>query len=200
VYKCARSEAREEIQVGSKKGDNMKYRLLKHAVLLLCIVGLCEVGSAWFETHAQTQDDVSVAKQFVGMWRLVSRPQRLADGTTRQNPVSVAYIIYTDTGHMCYVGMNPNRPRWKSETAPTPEEALSGITGLGAYCSTVEIHAKDGFVVHHVEIDSIPNIVGRARKRWFAFQGINRVSLRIDAPELTSPVVEDTLIWERVVK
>jgi hypothetical protein len=149
-------------------------------------------------SHAQSPDDI--ARQFLGMWRLVCRTQRLADGTTRQSPISAAYIIYSDTGRMCYVGMNPNRPRWKSETAPTPEEALSGIMGLGAYCATVEIHAKEGFVVHHVEIERSPNLVGRARKRWFTFEGSNRVSLRIDAPELTSPVVEDVLTWERVVK
>jgi len=149
-------------------------------------------------SRAQSQDDIT--KQFVGTWRLVSWAQRLADGTTRQNPISVAYLIYTDTGHMCSVFMNPNRPLWKSATAPTPEEALSGITGMGSYCATVEIHAKEGFVIHHVEIDKSPNVVGRDRKRWFTFSGPNRVALRIDTPELTAPVVESTLIWERVVK
>jgi len=147
-------------------------------------------------SYAQSQDEI--AKQFVGMWRLVSWPERLADGTTRQDPKSVAYIIYTDTGHMCYVNMDPNRPRWKSAAAPTPEEALSGITGLGAYCATVEIHAKEGFVIHHVEIDAVPNTVGTDRKRWFTFQGPNRLSLRTDPP--TAGTVESTLIWERVVK
>jgi len=149
-------------------------------------------------SYAQSQGDI--AKQFVGMWRLVSWPQRLADGTTRQSPLSVAYIIYTDTGHMCYVSMDPNRPRWTSAAAPTPDEALSGMKGLGAYCATVEIHPKEGFVIHHVEIEKTPNLVGMARKRWFTFQGPNRVSLRIDTPELTPPLVESTLIWERVVK
>ena len=149
-------------------------------------------------SYAQSQDEI--AKQFVGTWRLVSYTERFADGTKRQDPRSAGYIIYTDTGHMCYVGMDPNRPRWKSQAAPTPEEALSGITGLGAYCATVEIHAKEGFVIHHVEIDRIPNLVGRNRKRWFRFQGPNRLSLRIDTPELTSPVVESILTWERVVK
>ena len=96
--------------------------------------------------------------------------------------------------------MNPNRAKWKSETAPTAEEAISGITGLGAYCATVEVHSKEGFVIHHTEIDRIPNLVGRAKKRWFTFQGPNRVVLRVDAPELISPVVEDTLAWDRVQK
>jgi len=163
------------------------------ALSILLAFGLLNGSS-----HAQTPDDIG--KQFIGMWRLVSWPQRLADGTTRQSPLSVAYIVYTDTGHMCYVGMDPNRPRWKLATAPTPQEALSGMTGFIAYCSTVEVHPKEGFVIHHVEIENRPNLVGMARKRWFAFQGPNRVSLRIDTPELAAPVVESTLIWERVVK
>ncbi len=149
-------------------------------------------------SHAQSQDDV--ARQFVGTWRLVSWAQRLADGTARQNPISIASLIYSDTGHMCSVGMNPKRLRWKSATAPTPEEALSGITGMYGYCATVEIHAKEGFVIHHVEIDKSPGFVGMDRKRWFTFSGPNRVALRIDTPELTSPVVESILTWERVVK
>ena len=159
--------------------------------ILLMIGGLLGTPSP---SSAQSED--AIAKQFVGMWRLVSQPQRLADGTTRQDPKSVAYIIYTDTGHMCYVAMDPNRPKWKSETVPTPEEALSGGMGFGAYCGTVEIHAKEGFVVHHVEIDMSPTSVGRNRKRWFTFQGRNRISLRVDAP--SPPLVENTLIWERV--
>jgi len=80
---------------------------------------------------------LAVARQFVGMWRLASRTQRLADGTTRQHSNIAGYIVYTDTGRMCYVAMDPNRPRWKSETEPTLEEALSGITGLSAYSGTV---------------------------------------------------------------
>src|ERR1700722_10166013 len=102
------------------------------AISMLLAFGLLNSMS-----YAQSQDDI--AKQFVGMWRQVSFPERLANGTTRHNPLSVAYIIYTDTGHMCYVGMTPNRPRWKSAVAPTPEEALSGFPGSYSYCGTVEI-------------------------------------------------------------
>jgi len=48
--------------------------------------------------------------------------------------------------------------------------------GLGAYCGTVEIHANEGFVIHHIEIERSPNDVGGIRKRWFTFQGSNRQS------------------------
>lgn len=142
----------------------------------------------------------ATAKQFIGTWRLVSWPQRLADGTTRQDPRSTAYIIYTDTGYMCSVGMAPSRQLWASETVPTGAEAVAAMGGAGfyGYCARVEIHSAEGFVLHHVEIDKSPNLVGRTRKRWFTFQGPDRVALRIDSSELVAPVVESTLIWERV--
>ena len=144
-------------------------------VRLLVAVGIIilVLGSRSFETHAQSTDDVAMAKRFVGMWRLASRPERIADGTTKQNANSVAYIIYTDTNpiHMCYVAMDPNRPMWKSEFAPTESEAMSGIKGSSSYCSTVEVNAKEGYVIHHVEIASVPNVVGRDRKRWFTSTG-----------------------------
>jgi hypothetical protein len=151
-----------------------------------------------FAGSAQAQDDA--ARHFVGMWRLASWQQRLADGTTRRPANSVAYIIYTETGHMCYVAMNPNRPTWSSERAPTAEEALSGITGFGGYCARVDVHAKEGFVLHHVEIEKTPNIVGRTRKRWFTFEGPDRISLRVDRAELAPGVAESILTWERVRK
>ena len=169
-------------------------RRLSVHIRLLLIAALITSFSAG---HARSDDEI--AKQFLGIWRLVSWEQRLHDGTTRQAPNSVAYIIYTDTGHMCYVSMNPNRPKWASRT-PTESEALSAITGLGAYCATVEVHANEGFVLHRVEIERVPNNVGMIRKRWFTFHSPDRVSLRVDEPELIPPIVENVLTWERVTK
>jgi len=139
-------------------------------------------------------------KQFVGTWRLSSWTLRYADGTSRPDPKTVAYLIYSDVGRMCYVSMNPNRPKWNSEWTPTAEEAISGVTGLGAYCAAVEVHEKEGFVIHHVDVERAPNVVGRNRKRWFKFDGPNRLTLRVDSPELAPGVVESTLVWERVTK
>ena len=105
---------------------------------------------------------------------------------------------------MCAVLMDPNRPKWKLSNpyAVTTDEseALSAVRGSDAYCSRVEVHAKEGFVLHHVEDAVRPNLVGVTRKRWFSFEGPNRVVLRIDAPALAPPVVEGTLTWERVVR
>jgi len=183
---------------------------LKH--LGLAIVGACAVSfypahNAWLEAGAQSRDDAAIARQFVGMWRLVSYQQRLADGTLRQSPLSVGYIIYTDVGRMCYVSMDPNRPMWNMGGkrdplgyAPTPEEASSGIAGLGAYCAAVEVHAKEGFVLHRVEVDKTPNMIGATRKRWFTFEGPDRVVLSVDPAENNPPVIDTRLTWERVTK
>ena len=55
-------------------------------------------------------------------------------------------------------------------------------------------------MIRHYEINQIPNAVGRATKRWYTFQGIDRMSLRVDSSELNLPLVESTFVWERVVK
>jgi hypothetical protein len=160
---------------------------------------LLVLGQLHSTSSAQSNDDI--ARQFAGMWRLVSNPQRLIDGTTRDGSNSIGYAFFdANAGHMCFLSMNPDRARWKSETTPTPEEGLSAIRGFGAYCATLEIHAKEGFMVRHYDINQNPNAVGRATRRWYTFQGTDRMSLRVDSSELTRPVVESTFVWERVVK
>jgi hypothetical protein len=95
--------------------------------------------------------------------------------------------------------MAANRTPWKSLNSPTPDEALAAMgVPYNAYCARVEIHAAEGFVMHRVEVDKSPNMIGRTRKRWFTFQGPNRLALRMDPAELNPPVVESTLLWERV--
>jgi len=113
-----------------------------------------------FNSTSLAQSTEDIAKQFAGMWRLVSNPQRLADGTTREGSNSVGYAFFDAKGeHMCFLSMNPNRPQWKAEATPTPEEGMSAIRGFGAYCATIEIHAKEGFMLRRYEINQTPNAV-----------------------------------------
>jgi len=141
------------------------------------------------------------ARQLAGMWRLVSNPQRLDDGTTRQGANSTGYAFFDATGHhMCFMAMNPKRATWKNEASPTPEEGLAALRGINSYCATIEINARDGFMDRRYEISQNPNIVGKPSRRWYSFQGPDRMTLRVDAAELTKPVVETLFIWERVTK
>ena len=152
-------------------------------------------------SHAQSTDDI--ARQLSGMWRLTANTQRLADGTTRQgtNGVpNIGYAFFDATGsHMCFLMMTPNRPLWAGP-APTPEEGLAALRGINAYCATLEIHAREGFMDRRYDINQNPNAVGRVTRRWFSFEGADRMTLRVDDAELTKPVVETLFIWERVKK
>ena len=96
--------------------------------------------------------------------------------------------------------MSQPRPvgRRGSVPTPTPAEALSAITGLGAYCGTYEVNVGEGFVLHHVEMEKSPNAVGTTRKRFFTFNGPDQVVLRVDPSELVPPRTDVTVVWNRV--
>lgn len=146
------------------------------------------------------QNPETVANPLVGTWRLVSASQRLTDGTVRPDPQTGArgtgYIMYSETGRMCAVVANPDRPKWTSETAPVEAEVRAAFDGLVAYCGTYEVSEAEGYVVHHIEMDRVPNLSGTARKRYFTLSG-NRLVLR-PAPPLPVGVQEWTVEWERV--
>ncbi len=148
--------------------------------------------------RARSQD--AVARQFIGVWRLVSTEQLMADGTTRPSPDlgpnGVGYLMYIDAKRMCAVLMNPARPKWVIPSNPAEQEIRSAMNGLVAYCGTYDVDAGEGSVVHHVELDKVPNAVGTDRKRLFTFTG-NRLVLRL-APPLPVGVLESSLTWERV--
>lgn len=141
-----------------------------------------------------------IGKRFVGTWRHVSSEQRLADGSTRISPMygpgGVGYLIYTEANRVCAIIMDPTRSQWKSVAAPTDQEVRSALNGLMAYCAAYEVNVEQGYVIHHVEVDRIPNQVGKSLKRFFTFSG-NRLVLRV-APPLPEGVVDYTITWERV--
>jgi Lipocalin-like domain len=146
------------------------------------------------------QIERDVIRQFVGTWRLVSAVQHMADGGTRNNPVygpgGVGYILYGDTGRLCVVNIDPSRAKWVNESAPTDAELRSAMKGLIAYAGRYEVHPADGYVIHHIEVDAVPNRVGSSQKRFFEFTG-NRLILR-PAPPHPPGIVDYLITWERV--
>jgi hypothetical protein len=137
------------------------------------------------------------AGSLVGAWRLVSWTERLKDGTSRQNPRTVGSLMYSDSGRMCGVIIDPRRPAWRGRP-PEDGEVRAAFDGLVAYCGTYDLHTDEGFVIHHVDIEKSPGSVGMTRKRWFEFAGPNRLSLRIDPAENGANIAEAVLVWERV--
>jgi Lipocalin-like domain len=142
----------------------------------------------------------SISPSLVGAWRLVSFTNRQADGATRPSRLTVGSLIYTDSGRMCAVLMDPTRPQWAETMTATAAEALPAVMLSDAYCSRVEVNAQDGFVLHHVDSSVRPNLVGKVRKRWFKFESADGLVLKVDSAELNAPTTESTLAWQRVSK
>jgi hypothetical protein len=145
------------------------------------------------------QGAAPLAAQLVGTWRLVATQQLLSDGTVRPElglgPRGVGYVMYSDTGRVCAFLSNPDRPRWKSQNAPTDAELRAAFEGVVAYCGTYEVNESEGSIVHHVEMDKVPNVTGTDRKRYATLSG-NQLLLRPSA--LPEGIKEWTIAWERV--
>jgi hypothetical protein len=99
---------------------------LKKSIFAIAILFLGGVLSS-----VTPQSPRSLRAKLVGTWRFVSASQRMADGTVRPDPQTGprgrGYIIYTETGQMCAMIANPDRPKWKSEAAPQEDELRSAL-------------------------------------------------------------------------
>jgi hypothetical protein len=172
----------------------MRKHMKKVAVLLAC-------GCLAVSTSGNGPPS-SVAKDLVGLWKLVRIEVHQPNGRITPDPDlgphAVGYIFYDSTGHMGAQLMNPDRPKWKSEERPTPDEAMASISGYDAYSGTYEVHASEGYVVHHPEVSLDPKGVGQAWKRKFELSGNQ---LRLTPPPWKSyggETLDETLVWERV--
>jgi hypothetical protein len=168
--------------------------MMKNMFFVLCIAVL-----TGFTSMVNGQGTAAERSKLVGTWRLTSTHQLLDDGTLRPDPPlgpnGIGYIIYSETGRMCAMLANPDRPKWASPNAPTDVELRSALNGIVAYCGTFEVNEKDGYVVHHVEFDKSPNIAGTDRKRFFSIKG-DRLVLR--PSPLPAGIKDWALEWERV--
>jgi hypothetical protein len=147
--------------------------------------------------HAQTAVGKD-APQFVGAWRLVSWTTQMADGSTRPGGSNTGNLIYTTDGRMCANLQNSKKQKW-SGPPKALDEAVARMAGNVSYCARVEVNASEAFVLHHVDLDFNPAAVGTIRKRWYVFDGPNRLRLRIDPGELPKEVRQSELVWERMI-
>jgi hypothetical protein len=149
--------------------------------------------------HAQAPADKAAARRFAGGWNLVSWTETLADGTTRRAATDLGNIMFSESGRMCATLASSKRQKWTG-TPASVEEAVARTTGFIAYCGQVEFHAQDGFVVYTDDLDFNPRSVGAVRKRWFTFDGPDRLTLKIDKAELGAALQNSILVWERAHK
>lgn len=149
-----------------------------------------------------TQVSQDLKQKFIGTWKLVSAEAQRPNGEVipyRYGAGSIGYIMYDDTGHMAVQIMQPNRPPFAAGDLDqgTPEEIHAAFAGYGAYFGTYEIHAAEGFVIHHVEGSLFPNNVGTAQKRFFEFAG-DTLILKPPPRQVGGEQVAPRITWQRV--
>src|SRR5690349_12632873 len=143
----------------------------------------------------------AIAQKFHGAWKFISAIQTLADGSHRANPgyglTGTGNIIYTPQGRMMVFIMDPNRAQFAFDAHPTEPELRAATKGFLAYGGRYEVNAGESYVLHHVDLEPVPNRVGITLKRFFTFTE-NRLILRA-APPLPEGVAEYAITWERLL-
>src|SRR5262245_33600708 len=124
-------------------------------------------------------------EQFVGAWKLVSWENRLPDGSVRHpfGKDALGYLFYREDGYMATELMTADRPPQRSSEdifEGTAEEKAQMMRTFLAYCGRFEVRGDT--VVHHIEVGSFPNWVGRGHVRSARFEGSDRLVLSLPMP------------------
>ena len=124
-------------------------------------------------------------EQLVGAWKFLSMTAKKPNGEVI-HPYGEGFygmLVYTASGHMSFLGMRRDRPRFASDDPfdGTPEEIKTAFEEFDAYCGTYEVEAEKGIVIHHVEGSRLPGWVGTDQVRHFRFSG-NRLILTASFP------------------
>ena len=119
--------------------------------------------------------------EIIGTWEFVSMVVRTESGKTVYPYGEKLYgiLIYTPSGHMSALLMNPTRKRFASDDlkAGTIEEIKQAYDNFDAYCGTYTLDENRGIVTHHVEGAKFPNWVGTDQVRYLELKG-NRLKIK----------------------
>jgi hypothetical protein len=162
--------------------------------------GLAIVLSANAAQAPRAPEHGSIRSQLVGTWELVSTEDHMKDGSTRSYPDvglhGKGFLIYTADGYMCAQLMNPDRPQWKDENAPTDAEKISAFDGFSSYCGPYEVNESEGVVYHLPKTASFPGFVGTRQRRPATLRGdlLTFADKVDDEPGVASYVI----VWRKV--
>jgi hypothetical protein len=155
-----------------------------------------------FAAQVAGQDAPKTRKDLIGTWRLVSAKITTDGGGVQDSwgPNPVGFLTYTVEGRMSAILSFSNRKELSTAdfiSAPEPEraEAFASVT---AYAGTFTVSGNK--VVHHVEIATTPNDVGKDLERQIEPSDAQHLILRVANPYMRGgmKVVSHVLVWERV--
>ena len=139
-----------------------------------------------------------MSERFIGTWKLVSYENRSGDQVTYplgKNPVG--YIMYNNGGYMAAALMASNRRSFSSMDimGGTTEEIVAAYGTYISYCGKYTV--TEDRVIHHVEVSSYPNWIGKDQVRFYKFEG-DKLILSTPPMILGGKQQSGYLIWERM--
>ena len=143
----------------------------------------------------------------LGTWKLISITAIFPDGnidneTFGANPIG--YITYTIEGKMMVIFSKGDRTLLSGNSASpltaaihkVPiEERAEAFSTFNSYAGSYTLDGNK--VIHHVEIASIPNRIGKSLTRTFVLNG-NRVTLKTPPSKSDDTPKIFELTWERI--
>ena len=152
--------------------------------------------------------NVSENNPLLGTWKLISVTAIFPDGNVDKeafgsNPIG--YITYTREGKMMVIFSKNERPLLSGNSASPLTAAIHSVPieeraqAFSSFNSYAGNYAVDGDkVIHHVEIASIPNRVGKKLTRNFRLDG-NRVTLTTPPSKSDDIPKVFQLVWEKLI-
>jgi hypothetical protein len=141
--------------------------------------------------------------QVIGVWRLVSFVEQRPNGelipSGRYGPNVTGMLIYDKSGAMMAQLMNPDRPKFISESATrgTPEEVKAAFDGYNAYYGTFTVDASSSTIRHKVAANLFPNSIGTEFVRRYRIESDNLI-LELPPAQIQGEQRVVRLIWKRV--
>ena len=135
--------------------------------------------------------------EFEGTWRLLSRIDRAADGSTREEPSlgsdPVAILTYA-AGHFAAQFMK--RDRASAPGVSATHNNTGAVGGYDAYFGTYQV--IDGPLVEHRLVAALTpaNVGMRLMRRLSLHDG--RLAIELDTTAASGESVTRTLTWDRI--
>jgi len=142
----------------------------------------------------------SLAERMIGTWRLVSRVDRAADGTTRTDPAlgsdPLGMLTYTRDRFAAQFMKRDRSDTAARAATGSGQNNTSAVGGYDAYFGTYQVN-DDGLVQHRLEAALTPSNVGLEVTRTLAVEGDQlTIVLKTATPE-GEPITR-TLTWSRI--
>jgi steroid delta-isomerase-like uncharacterized protein len=145
----------------------MKVNNIVYYFLLLFLV-----SNACNDTKKPAMDKSS-ENPFVGTWKFVSLVAESTDGDVFYPYGENIYgkLMYDDKGHMSFLAMRPNRPKFAAEDIynGTAEEYKTAFLNFDAYCGTYKRDTAKKTITHFIEGCRYPNWEGTEQMRHYEF-------------------------------